>query len=109
MLSGGSFPFHRLEQCAKWQRQVRWSGRAVRAPVPAVAAQAVEDARGEGDGVAAFLAAYARASSRADAVNEVLQFAGELVANVAVEVENLQVPAEHVVLERRGHGGGQLA
>ena len=64
-----------------------------------------EDAFGEFESVAAILTADARAIPRPHAVDEVPEFHGEHVPlAVAVEVQDLQVPAEEFILQPRFRG-----
>src|SRR5579872_2681197 len=103
-LSGGAFLGHGLEEWAEGGRQLIWSGRAVGPAFPEVTAQAMEDAVGDGQGVSAIRSTDPRDGAAPHAVDKVLQFAGELVLGMAVDVGDLQVGAEQVFLEA-GTGG----
>src|SRR5881397_1624196 len=83
MRLGGGWFLRRGEQESHRGGQTGRACRATAAAGPGVRPQAVEDARRQGDGVAAVLATDARAGARADGADKVLQLACELVALVA--------------------------
>ena len=62
--------------------------------MPGMGLHALENPRGQGDGVAAFLAADLGFGAGRHAANEMLQVGGERVAAVRLEVENLEMPGE---------------
>src|SRR5262245_18589191 len=108
-VSGGCIVFGSGEQRAQGRRQLgptRWT---IRSPIPLVGANAIGDAGCQGNGVAACFTVDPRLRAGTHALDEVLQLRRELVALVAIEMEDLEVPSQHLGLEHGQDRGFELA
>ena len=100
----------RPKERSAWDGQLRGTGRSGRMAFPLVAAKAVEDTRGEGDGIAARFTVDPRRRAFFEAVHEVRQFAGQLIAlGIAVEVKYFEVSLKKPAFQHRACDGTRPA
>src|SRR5262249_29180154 len=105
--SGRPFLRHALEERAERRRNVMRAGRTIGCSLPAMPAQAVEDAVGQHHGSRRIAAADSRHCSGPHTVDEVLQLAGELVLSMTIDVQGFQVSAEELLFQPRASAGVQ--
>ena len=79
------------------------------AAFPAMVADAVENLAGQGERITAVFAADTWSLTGLDALDEVLQLARQLIAAAAVQLQDLQMPAEQFVFQRSRLGRVELA
>src|SRR5438105_9672774 len=100
------FGFQRRKQVTRWWRPVGGAGGG---SLPGMRLDALQNPRGQGDGVAAFLATDFGFGAGRHATNEMFQFGRQRVAAVWRKVQNLKMSAEELVFERGPAGGIELS
>src|SRR6516162_4430747 len=108
-LSDRRLAFKELKKRTPRGGKLRRTDRSATVTAPGMCAEAVQNASGQSDCGARFCTSDPGALTRADAVDEMLQLAGELVAAGAIQVQHLHMACKHIFLKTGQRTCVQLA